>query len=557
MRTIKQGILVFLLLILVSAGSIIALHQITSTPTASFNSTSTPVTAPTHHTMQSCRPSPTGGPTDNPIATRYGANTYPFSNSIRWCNVKNVRDFPGATIMEQYLTARDQAAREGGGVVYFPPGDYTFTDDIMLTQGVVIRGATPNNTNAQSQDFVPPVHFHFPAYVPSSDGEGTANNTAFKKIRTVAPDNDSNIGLVWLDINRAGIKLEGNPDRGKNQNIIIFGVRTNNVADPDPSVPDRSFQQAWQRWSDRFTANVSIQAAANVLVANTRHNDAITDNAPQEGYLVKDSSNKVVPLSGAQAVLSYTDHYGIRVNRGKSSMAATPQTDASLFRPEITIRDNWIFHTMRVAIHAAGTGMVIQDNVIRDREEKVAWVNPTGKKLVSNSATLENRAIDWSGWNVQITGNDYQVYRHQLRDGNYRSVDGEGILIQECCGGTLVNGVQITRNNGNAYIGLYKVRNINNVTISENTLKTTTSGESSTMIYVSADTNNNPYSAHNVKIEKNTIFDNIVLLASGSPGSGNIIRGNTDPSNSKTITFSCTAQPTISDNNGLTPSPCQ
>jgi hypothetical protein len=558
MSTIKQSILLFLFLMFISACGMVALDQIQSEPTVSYNSAEAPITtALTHQTKSGCHPSPTGGPTDNPIAVRYGANAYPFSDNIRWCNVKNIRDFSGKTIIDQYNAARDEATSEGGGVVYFPAGDYTFTDDLLLTQGVVIRGATPDNKDAQSQDFAPPAHFLFPAYAASNDGEGTDNSTAFKKIRTTTPDTDSNIGLVWLDINRAGIELEGNPDDGKNQNIVIFGVRTNNVAEPDPSVPDTSFQQPWQRWSYRFAANISIQAASNVLVANTRHNDAITDNIPQEGYQVKDAANKVVTLSGNQAVFNYTDHYGIRVNRGKSSLAATPQTDASLFRPGITIRDNWIFHTMRVAIHAAGEGMIIRDNVIRDQQNKTAWVDPTGKKLVKNAATLENRAIDWSGWNVQINDNNYEVYRHQLRDGNYLSVDGEGILIQECCGGSLVNGVQITRNNGNTYIGLYKVRDIANVTISENSLKSTTSGQGDLMIYVSADTNNKKYTAKNVKIEKNTVFGSIVLAAKGGSGSQNVIRDNIDPSSSNTITFSCEAQPNISNNNGFQVLPCK
>ncbi len=94
-------------------------------------------------------------------------------------------------------------------VVYFSAGTYRFTDSIYLTDGVVMRGETPSVTDAKSSSYNPPSKLVFPKYEPRLSGEGTPNETAFKKIFITSPDTDSNIGIVNLDINRAGINLLG------------------------------------------------------------------------------------------------------------------------------------------------------------------------------------------------------------------------------------------------------------------------------------------------------------------------------------------------------------
>jgi hypothetical protein len=439
-----------------------------------------------------------GGPTDNPVAAYYGPTAYPWTDEIAWGNVFNILDYGGVAdgVTDNGAAAAmaiDAASASGGGVVYFPAGEYYFAENLYLKNGVVLRGELPALvTSAKTDGFAPPSKLRFPVYSPTFTGNGTDNATAFKKIYTTSPQTDSNLGAAWLDVNRAGFKLNADGLANTNRNVVVFGVRTNNVAEPDPGVPQLThtytqsgssvtipYQDAWQRWSYRFASNVKVQAAENVLVANTRHNDAITDNFEQTGYKVRGdvtaTQNTVQSLDNAgQAVFNYTNHYGIEVNRSKSggySLAGTPTTEPSLFRPGMVIRDNWVYHTMRVAIMGSGDGLIIQDNVIRDQSGKVAWVDAPGKRLVGNSATLENRAIDWSGYNVSITGNYGEIYQHFLKTGPYYSVDGEGILIQECCGGSLVNGVLIENNNVNSYIGLYKTRDIANAIIRGNTLR--------------------------------------------------------------------------------------
>jgi hypothetical protein len=499
--------------------------------------------------------SPQGGPTDNPIAEKYSNSSYPWTNQIKWNCVYNIQDFDGITMVARFNAARDAAAANGGGVVYFPAGTYSFEDSIRLKNGVVIRGESSSVTDAKNSEFNPPSKLEFPKYEPQFSGNGTPNDTAFKTLTTTAGDTDSNIGLVNLDINRAAIALRGDIDTGNNQNIVIYGIRSNNVAEPDPGVPDTSFQSPWLRYSYRFAANIKVNVKENLLIANNRINDNITDNYDQPGYQVKplQGDQIITYAEGNKVPFHYGNHYGIVVNRAKSGgfqKNANPNTEPGLFRTGITVRDNWVYHTMRVAISASGDGLVIQDNQVRDERRKQWWTHPTGLREPRGAVTLENRAIDWSGSNVLVEGNQYEVYRHRIRDTGYLSVDGEGILIQECCGGTEVNGAIIRNNQGNTYIGLYKIPSIKNVEIVGNRVNAELTDIE--LIYVNADTNNAPGVMEDVTIANNIV--NGGILAKGTGGGRRNTVENNQGNNSATLTYSCHVD--AKGNTGFQEPPC-
>lgn len=170
-----------------------------------------------------------------------------------------------------------------------------------------------------------------------------------------------------------------------------------------------------------------------------------------------------------------------------------------------------------IGIMASGDGLIIKDNQIKDKKNKQYWIDFTGKKETKGAVTLENRGINCSGWNFLIEGNNYEVYRNRIGNTNYLSVDGEGILIQECCGGTKVNGAVINNNRGNAYIGLYKVGHIRNVSIIDNQITSN--------IFVMADTNNKPYSMENIRFENNNVVGKITMNV-GLGSWGNLIDNN-------------------------------
>ena len=117
-----------------------------------------------------------GGPTDNPVEAAYPGE-YGWTSNINWECVYNVDDYAG-NATQKFNAAQTDAYNDGGGVVYFPAGSYTFTDDLLVKSGVVIRGATPANNNAMSGTFDPPTNFEFPAYNFTESGSGTDNSTA-------------------------------------------------------------------------------------------------------------------------------------------------------------------------------------------------------------------------------------------------------------------------------------------------------------------------------------------------------------------------------------------
>jgi hypothetical protein len=113
-------------------------------------------------------------PTDNPVAAFYGSNAgYPaWTARIRWENVIDMSSYDrGRTNFERFENARDQLARQGGGVLYYPGGVYDFSEGpfdgpdgrgLMLRSGVVLRGETPpGRPLATTGKLDPPTKFVF------------------------------------------------------------------------------------------------------------------------------------------------------------------------------------------------------------------------------------------------------------------------------------------------------------------------------------------------------------------------------------------------------------
>lgn len=472
-------------------------------------------------------------PTDNAYRSFYpGAPTDHWTENLPWSRVLDITTVQGANWLDKMQKAQDQLVAQGGGVIYFPAGDYYIQNSFVLKPNIILRGAASLDPKAHSRAFAPRTRLSFPAYVPSFSGNGTPDSTAFKTI--TAPSSFNN-AVVDLDINRARILLSqggGTTNRGG----LVLSVRSNNCASSSPDVPSAN-QHAWQRFCWRFAYNVVVRNFADAVVANCRINDFLRndvhpiseDSYDQPGYLA-DSAGVMIQAPPGMARFSYTDHYGISVNRGGANTYATPQTNPELFRTGCEVLDNWVLKTMRVGIMAAGMGLKIKRNVVTDTSGKVVWLRPQGTGFqTNNSATYENRGIDFSGWSVDCDSNEIIVYRHRFYRNNYLSIDGEGILVQECCGGTSVNDYKIRGNSLNAYIGIYKMRDIHNLLIENNNLN----GISN--IYVASDVNNcsinNPgscYTMRNVIIRNNY---GLVGSCSNNPGPAIVLEGNVEGQN--------------------------
>lgn len=513
-------------------------------------------------------------PIQNPYKLKYGGPAH-WTDSLKWSMVYNISDFSGLPDDDlddssAIQTAINTVHANGGGVIFFPPGTYRVDGMIRLKSGVILRGAPSAVNDAKNQAYAPPSKLVFPKFeldTAASNGQGNDRQKAFKGIESEY--SCSNIGLVDLDINRAYIafKPQFNPNPGapfntpqaieKNRNIIVMGIRSNNAVILDPNIPilgnpAGSQQRAWQLFPWRFSANIDVYAFQNCVIANNRLNDGPFDNFDMPNFKIRQrNTSNWITLglrsvgSGWKASFDYNAHYGISLNRAKIykdtagkyrihgvATYANPENEPDLFRSGFEILDNWVYKTSRVGITAAGIGLVIKGNITRDEEGKDSpakenFTGPTATQTPQGATTLENRGIDFSGWQVRVDSNDVICYRNYVQ--GYLSTDGEGILLQECCGGTQVNDYTISGNIVRNYIGIYKMRDINNLKILNNNLFGNT-------IYVVANTNNDAHFLNNFIIDGNTNVGSIT--ATGTRGGfGGYIRNNTGTGGS--VNLSC------------------
>jgi len=212
------------------------------------------------------------------------------------------------------------------------------------------------------------------------------------------------------------------------------------------------------------------------------------------------------------------------------------------------VQDNWVCKTMRAGIQAAGEGLTIRRNVISDTPGKVAWVDPTGTRQPDSSTSFDNWAIDWSGHNVAIEGNNYVVYRHQIMDSPNVSADGEGIVARPCCGGTSVDGVVIRKNTGQGAIGINRVPDVQRVLIEANQIASLTPNQPA--VYINADTRGEANAMDRVAVKDNQLTGGILTQA-GVGGSDMLVQNN---NGSGVITYSCAVD--VQDNRGFVEAPC-
>lgn len=540
-------------------------------------------------------------PTDNPYAVKYNVPDH-WTRYFKWTTVLDASQVSGllnsgAVDSAVLANTMQQLSANGGGVLYFPAGIYTFNSSVELPSGIILRGETPAVTSALDTNFAPPTQFRFPHYVPTLSGNGTPNSTAFKTIGGVA--NAQNLGLVYLDIDGASIAIHPhswqleNTRRGStynpvdvNANVLVFGIRSNNTATPDPATPSACQVNnggGWQRWVWSFSANIDLFVSANGVVANCRMNDNPSMTFNQPGYFYGDGANCTpstlcnnMATDGSHARFDVTAHYAVVVNRAKINKSGPgsgnfgtgpngpwgihawitygePDTEPYLFVPGNEVRDCWLFKTNRIGIQAAGTGLKVLNNKILDRIGKEVWISPNGTRCnTNNAATFENRGIDISGWDVQVSYNNVMVEQAQIRDSPFPTVDGEGILVQECCGGSSVKDYVITHNlmqrGHTGYIGLWAMRDIYNTRIDSNDLNCEP-------IILWADYAGTPiyFKIQNSSIKGNTDVANIG--ARGTAGGANLIIDNNEGCNGAYVEAPCYA--TIgTGNTGMTVRTC-
>ncbi|MBN1817711.1 MAG: hypothetical protein JW828_10140 [Sedimentisphaerales bacterium] len=446
--------------------------------------------------------------------------TLEWTGQIRWDNIVDISMVAGPSLAARLNKAQKQLQVKGGGVVYFPAGEYAFADHIHIKDGIVLRGADPEGqTDARRDDYNPPTRFAFPRYQPRLEEEGTPIETAFKGIYLENPD-ASHCGLLNIAIHRGHIDFtsEGGHQTGRNR--FVVGCLLTNAAVADPGVPDARYNQhPWQRFTARHHAAVTVNAYENILVANNRLPESGEDNFTMNDFIVREGR-----IDGV--VFDYDNRPGLYINdaalggAGGNGPDGTPETHPWGFRKGIVIRDNYIFCTGRCAISFTGEGTICADNVIRFKDN--VWLpTTTGTNRTTGSATNDNRAVQMRGWRWTVAGNDYLVFRNLCYDRKYRINDGEGLMHEDHVNSTVLDS-RILNNKGNSYISIYKTAGINGLLVKGNDIRT--SGGISA-IYVVANRNSGPYECCNVTIEDNITAGSGIQIA-GDPSLNNSIRNN-------------------------------
>ena len=174
-------------------------------------------------------------PSDDPSA----ALGLAWTGNLKWNQVIDISsiDGEGKYWDGRLVAAQKLLSEKGGGIVYFPAGEYHFEDFIRLGDNIVLRGARPaGKMSAQDNSYALPSKLVFPEYVPLFRGDGSPIDTAFKGIVLDDPEKASNCGVVELALERGHIHLAEGKDHTYGRNRIVFGCALTNAAVADPKL---------------------------------------------------------------------------------------------------------------------------------------------------------------------------------------------------------------------------------------------------------------------------------------------------------------------------------
>lgn len=453
----------------------------------------------------------------------------PWTDELKWSQVVDITTVAGADIDAKLATAQQELAAKGGGVVYFPAGEYRFKESVKLMDGIILRGAPPTGeSDARSQTYQLGSRLEFPKFEFKANGDGTPIDIAFKSIEVADPAKTSNCGVVHLAINRGHIKFAEGEGFVCGKNRLVLGCILRNTAYADPGIPDSKIgQPAWQRYTYRFGAAIDIKSAENLLIANNRVAKSGEENFTINGFVVLDRKKEKATLDGV--VFDYDNRPGIYANHqniggpGGQGPDGTPETHPHGFRKGTVIANNAIFSTGRCAIGFCGDGVQCTGNLIRIAKD--VWrASATGRDMTSGTSTNDNRAVEMRGWRWNVSDNDYDVHRNWAYDKKYLINDGEGLMHEDHANSTIKDSI-LRNNQGNTYLSLYKTAGIDGLIVEGNKVPN---------IMVVADRNVERFPIRNVRIENNTVtggksgthVDKGSIRVAGEPAEHVVVKNN-------------------------------
>ncbi len=456
-------------------------------------------------------------PTDNPIATYYNGNDgYPaWTDEIRWDNTIDMGTYTnGSDDFAKFENARDELYVQGGGVLYYPPGEYDFSAmpadgydgrGLMLKSGVVIRGATPleDNTARDDGNLDLLTTFKFPLQT-KAGGEVPRdwNIIGLMPTKDESIQDISNIGLVWVNV--VGGTVWWGPEREWGETwATADGWKSDRVKGSwSNRIPDGT--HPWDAFAGSPTSGTELGIGTGRLVFGSSFTDsAVINNSIDEGfgedgfYMAKFAprigvygsrvlvANNTLPPSQknfkykqitnnhseSTLLFDYGKTLGIDVNK---SMLPAYQSDAGYYAEGVAVIDNWVWNHGHKGYDLSGTWVTVRNNH-NERE----YLTENVPSLYGLDGTYEltldgykesqaggsgsvsdnlSRAFDLSGQGLWVDNNTLN------NTGSDPGNDGEGILWQRH-GGTEINSVALTNNThlqGSGEVGYFGGYDVHN-----------------------------------------------------------------------------------------------
>ena len=309
--------------------------------------------------------SKSGGPTDAPTATAYGRGAYAWADAmVPWNCTYNIRDFAGSADAA-FAAAQAAAVRAGGGVVYFPPGTYVFTQNLTIASNIVIRGAPVSGAQAKSGkspgNLKPTTVFECPnrAHMGIWNFDPQATNIGIVNVLL-----DQCAVMFWPGLKTASYEpmlsnywFQASDVAGMGSNKLVLG----NVV-RDVSYGKSLLSKGNYTYPYIFSIAVSVYSDKNALIAN----NLLPASARKE--------TTTLPWYPGAVPYAYDNRYGIDVNtvllgavasnycKGPGSKCGTASAFGGLspacapfnFRTGLEIRDNYVHQNGRVGISWTG-----------------------------------------------------------------------------------------------------------------------------------------------------------------------------------------------------------
>ncbi len=285
-------------------------------------------------------------PTDNPL--RGSSITRPaWTDKIPWDRAVNAATVPGLIDPLRHVdstifsSVQKNLVKKGGGVVFFPSGEFFFSTDLPLAENIIIRGVSPTPAMQRSGGVIfPQTRFTFPRLLLKKElqrfAEGKVPDTVCTQPRSIYNIGAHGVftGIADVDIDRAvillGYQKDGADSSGRLiprirpvENILLWNVRQNNAAALDPGIPtpmQRENGRDWQIWPDSTVGNMNLRYGSGLFIQGCTLNDSTTDNILQNDYMLNDH----MELDGSLAKFNFDKHPGIVIT---GPATATPGDD--------------------------------------------------------------------------------------------------------------------------------------------------------------------------------------------------------------------------------------